>query len=1178
MTRKLTIPASLRALFTSTRLSNPALIRELKTQPVPIIHEILRSAPAGLDGYETVGLSRPPAKTVRGIVDFPLTPNTNSLADETKWTTLSIERHALTIGACVRAQRSFERALLLGDYSRARDAIDDSTSVGTTLWSVGAELALAEARGGLSENRAVLQQKSRDIGPSQLGPVIQYILNAASQRVETAVSGRRFLAEAEIQRATGRDVRFALAQWVQYIIAPALLPNKNLLVDIIWLLNGLPPYDEYRLFCSLVKSAFVLPGTRATARAMPTPGFPRTRLLELFETLPDSERDPALVQLCGGTQPQTQLSRDLSALYAHYDACEYQQAASASEEIVKEIPNAIDAHLVSIKSRDHLGQRLETIPNEGTQAERLYRNLRAVVLREPDHATAMDSLLRLALALDHSPTALSLFGFLANAGMRETRKLSPDLFYLAMPVLSPAFSSVLERRERRRFLSSSANSASAQLRTEAATPDLLLGSNTSMEIRRLTHLARDRESAADYNAAISLYDHLLGQRLPRALVVRCTLSLHRNLIAARQVRRAAELVAAHLAVREQIFDEDAVLTTARALDAGASPHEHMVRAILLRSAEFSRVEPDRSAVYDAIDDVLVLAQIEHPSGLLSLAAYWQTPRLANCSALFLSQTCSGDVLDSSHMYESIDALEAERTLICRSLLAPQYATPTWIRDLCESELNAIALARFRRRAARELRQSRIFVDKPGLRRVLDDQLSQSFARFRAFSLLDISLRRQAQVKNPTENLEPTVILFTDISLLLFEELFQTVRDYYVSNNDHGLDSYLSVRLRHGTLVAELRSPFELAHLVTKREPSGEYAQNHFFLAPLIADNALDVDQVARVDARLKEFSVRIDATIERVRAERIRVRSDSHPGGMFDFDFSTEETSSAWAQTVTALLAESGPRRGLAFGRFFEACMAVLDARTNSNLARIREFVTTTLASELTGAIDDLRNDLQGIDASLRSGALERHALEARTTVANRLLYDFVHWFDQPAVAKAESFTDSEFADLVQDLARTQFPNLRLSLTTEFPKAPAVFDGTFLPALVDVVQLLLGNAAKHSRIDGVRVRIELRVTDDHFRLSAANDLGRSIAFGCVDAACVAIREVMTNNAAADMVRHEGGSGYSKLAKLLRHDLRCADFGFEVNPNKLESGRVEFEVTVVLSMDSLRPTSEKDVDR
>jgi len=45
--------------------------------------------------------------------------------------------------------------------------------------------------------------------------------------------------------------------------------------------------------------------------------------------------------------------------------------------------------------------------------------------------------------------------------------------------------------------------------------------------------------------------------------------------------------------------------------------------------------------------------------------------------------------------------------------------------------------------------------------------------------------------------------------------------------EHGLDAYLSLRIRHGTLSGHLRGPVEREHLVIRRDAAGRYRPSDY---------------------------------------------------------------------------------------------------------------------------------------------------------------------------------------------------------------------------------------------------------------------------------------------------------------------------------------------------------------
>jgi hypothetical protein len=69
---------------------------------------------------------------------------------------------------------------------------------------------------------------------------------------------------------------------------------------------------------------------------------------------------------------------------------------------------------------------------------------------------------------------------------------------------------------------------------------------------------------------------------------------------------------------------------------------------------------------------------------------------------------------------------------------------------------------------------------------------------------------------------------------LFQAMIINLRDEFISSAEHGLDGYLSVRIRHGTLVSQLRSPLEAANLITKKHSeTGAYYSNEHWKKKLV---------------------------------------------------------------------------------------------------------------------------------------------------------------------------------------------------------------------------------------------------------------------------------------------------------------------------------------------------------
>src|SRR5690349_12861313 len=127
-----------------------------------------------------------------------------------------------------------------------------------------------------------------------------------------------------------------------------------------------------------------------------------------------------------------------------------------------------------------------------------------------------------------------------------------------------------------------------------------------------------------------------------------------------------------------------------------------------------------------------------------------------------------------------------------------------------------------RGALREVDKSRVYVDTRGIQSALPPELRIDIERFLEIARLPVRLRTVIAKISPSGDLvlAPTA-RFGDLGEKLFELVFADITTRFIFSNEHGLDSFLSVQVRHGTLGGELRAPFEGAHLVTRQEAGSD---------------------------------------------------------------------------------------------------------------------------------------------------------------------------------------------------------------------------------------------------------------------------------------------------------------------------------------------------------------------
>jgi len=105
--------------------------------------------------------------------------------------------------------------------------------------------------------------------------------------------------------------------------------------------------------------------------------------------------------------------------------------------------------------------------------------------------------------------------------------------------------------------------------------------------------------------------------------------------------------------------------------------------------------------------------------------------------------------------------------------------------------------------------------------------------------------------------------------------------------------------------------------------------------------------------------------------------------------------------------------------------------------------------------------------------------------------------------------------------------------------------GRVFPHLLDLLYILMENVIKHSRPEKVRSLVSVGQNEKKLWIQVENSL-RSGA----DAAQLAdripeLKARVCETDAHERIRHEGGTGFYKLGKILQHDLKAADWKVDI---------------------------------
>lgn len=519
-------------------------------------------------------------------------------------------------------------------------------------------------------------------------------------------------------------------------------------------------------------------------------------------------------------------------------------------------------------------------------------------------------------------------------------------------------------------------------------------------------------------------------------------------------------------------------------------------------------------LYACYEEYLESHGIHIPSELLVSI---QPDVLSLCDIYFFSQVCVPRVMDRSMAFKTSEDVLRERIIICTHLTT---LDPNYQKQYTE-EVHRLTNTLMIQMRKREVETSKIYTDISGIKLLLTKNLSESYERYissKKMEKMDLEekVQRLMQSLSKSENSYSVLLLQPDSML---QDILKQIRDIFVADSKYGLDGYLSVRIRHGTLESQLRSCFERLSLVTTKGADGNYQRNEFWLQ----EAHVPVEQEDSICQILSRFSSRIDEMILHIKRDLIQIKTEEkNPQGLFDFTVDSHLIS--W---IESRIDESAP-----FEVFETTVLDTLLDITENSLQEIRYLLTTKTNKDFLSILDDLQMDLHSYEHYLNLRDLRNKIATARTEVSKEL-GTIAEWF---RLTRPDSFQDyclSLAVGISCKIMESFSSNISYVQNVD-PKIQ--LKGSTLPSVVDIFNTLLDNVIKHSEGQIPRTaNITIRQTGQAVDIEIQNPAelnGTSIE---------RIEQILSHLSEwekAGGVSREGGSGLLKVKKILSVDLRC----------------------------------------
>ena len=467
-----------------------------------------------------------------------------------------------------------------------------------------------------------------------------------------------------------------------------------------------------------------------------------------------------------------------------------------------------------------------------------------------------------------------------------------------------------------------------------------------------------------------------------------------------------------------------------------------------------------------------------------------------------------------------------RMAICRRLIdiGPQAS------GAYENEIKQLTVEGLKEEGLHSFDQSRVFVNLGGLKAVGKTNFTEPFERFKALAkipdsgaTLPVDLLRDLLPTNKDGHEAVTLRRgLTEVNEL-FMDMLNGLANSYLMDPTNGLDSYLSLRIRHGSMASSIRGPLEEAQLITSQGGSSDlsgYESNEYWLERLAADHR---DSRA-IDSILRKFSHSIDQIISGVVGKYVQVQGSSHPDGVFQI---------ALSKDLIEHLSDSG-RQSANAEDFFDLCFKTFSLALGPCLDQMRHIIEVEVKSKIDTLLTEVATSIGRLPSVEDAGALTHVVNETRVNM-QQAVDRVIGWFYlREEVDSVKTYTIEELVEVCVAIARNTHvsfsPNV-ISQISETDKELKVMSHMMHP-FSDAVFIMIDNVYKHSGLaTPPDIHLQIRLVERS-----------ALQIRCVSAVApdgpwrtkaeerlASIRE--SSSSASGAVNLEGGTGLLKLRRL-----------------------------------------------
>lgn len=528
------------------------------------------------------------------------------------------------------------------------------------------------------------------------------------------------------------------------------------------------------------------------------------------------------------------------------------------------------------------------------------------------------------------------------------------------------------------------------------------------------------------------------------------------------------------------------------------------------------------------EDFFLYNDIEKPSLLGSFDKEYSKEELI----FFLRYVCIPQIMGPVLLsIRSSKDLDQERINTCQylRLLDPKNE------EVYEQEIRDITHKLFINEGLNIIENSKIHVNTDGIKSRISKNLKIAFNNYMYNRNHKIDAFLET-IKNIEGGEKVEIITFDTTQM--FNEIVNTIRNEFVSGGEYGLDGYLSLNIRHGTLSAKLRAPLAKYNLLTTyMVEKDSYDVNGQWLYKILA-----LGEKEKIKSAIIEFNKETDEIIEYLRKTLIQISTEEKPTkGVFNYAWSEGQTK--YLQT---LLTEN-----CKFEEFIDKVFDYLWTITEYNLKTMKEVIRDEIKQKYIDAFAKLQAAFRSTNEKYQFPEALRWLNEVQNDI-DAELEKICNWFKRSAESQHADFD----LDLAFQIGFKMIQNIHPEKNFEIRDLNKQFDykinGVYLKNYWNIFYTLFDNVSRYAlEEDGIKyINCDLKVdtTGTYIKMSNTYDCANGIDEE--EDKIKSALSLIADKTYLARAKQEGGSGIPKIYKIMSVDLdKKADIKCNFLPEK-----------------------------